>query len=110
MRIPLLFSPDAGADAYLVEGDAAVPPGVYTMRFTLPAGRFGHAAGCNCCTPRGPAADALAAMFRARATGSAPFFKQIAVVASAAGEAAVRAAVEQDVLAGARFRIAPLRS
>jgi hypothetical protein len=105
MRIPVLFNQDAAAAAYLLEGDATAPKGAYAVRFTLPAAGFGHAIGCACCTPRGPAANALAELFRARATGAAPFFSQVVVVASPAGIAAIRAAIEQDVLANARFRI-----
>jgi hypothetical protein len=105
MRIPVLFTKVSGAEAYLVEGDAPVPAGAYVVRFTLPARNSGHVIGCHCCTPRGPAADALAAMFRARATGSAPFFSQVAVLASEAGEAVVRAAIEEDLIASARYKI-----
>jgi hypothetical protein len=117
MRIPVLFGGVAPGDAasapnaYLVEDGAAMPPDVYAMRFALPAGKFaagsaagaGHLPGCTCCTPRGPAADALTRMFRARSTGSAPFFRQVIVLASPAGEATVRHALEQDIVTKARY-------
>jgi hypothetical protein len=106
MRILIVFGGWAPGDAVLAEGDALVPAGAFVMRFSLPAGGLGHVAGCACCAPRGPAAAALAAMFRARATGAAPFFGRVVVVATPAGEAAVRAAVAEDVVAAARFMVA----
>ncbi len=105
MRIPLTFGPATPGDALLIEGDAPAPPGHYTARFTLPPPAFGHIPGCTCCTPRGPAATALATLFRARATGTAPFFTRVTVTASPAGQAAIRAAVQDDVLAAARFAV-----
>ena len=115
MRIPVLFGAAAAAagDAWLVEDGAAMPPEGYAERFTLPVQKFGaagpnaaglrHAVGCRCCTLRGPAADALSRMFRARTTGSAPFFKRVVVLASPAGEAAVRQALTQEVVTKARY-------
>jgi len=110
MRIPVVFDDtDAGpADAWLLEEGRTAPAWAYAVTFALPNSPFGHATGCACCTPRGPAADALAAMFRARATGTAPFFGRVIVLASAAGEAAIRAAVEADVIASARYRVEPV--
>jgi hypothetical protein len=90
-------------DAFLVEGPFEAPKGAYTQRFALP--KSGHLIGCACCAPRGPASQALAAMFRARATGAAPFFKSVTILASPAGEDAVRAAVAGDVLTAARYRL-----
>lgn len=106
MRIPVLFGGNTAAeamDAWLVEANATPPPSGYAHRFTLPAPGFGHAIGCNCCTPREPAADALASMFRARITGTAPFFKRVLVLASPAGEAAIREALTKDVMTVARY-------
>ena len=119
MRIPVLFGAqhaaaghayldaylDADLDAYLIEGDAGLDISGYAERFALPAAKFGHLQGCNCCTPRGPAADALSRMFRSRATGAVPFFKRVIVLASPAGEAAVRDAITGDVVTAARFRL-----
>ncbi len=107
MRIPILFGGQVEpGDAWLVEDDAEMPAQGYAVRFTLPAQRFGaagHAPGCSCCTLRGPAADALTRMFRDRATGTSPFFKQVRVLASPAGQAAVREALVNDVVTAARF-------
>jgi hypothetical protein len=103
-RIPILFGvePEPG-DALLLEGDHETPASFYALRFALVLP--GHAASCVCCTWRAPVADALARMFRARATGSAPFFKRVVVQASPAGEEAVRAAASGDVMALARYRV-----
>jgi hypothetical protein len=106
MRIPVVIgtAPSQG-DAVLVEDGFDMPAEGYAVRFALGAGKPGHLAGCACCTLRGPAADALTIMFRARATGAAPFFTRMVVLASPAGEAAVREALEADVVTKARFRL-----
>lgn len=114
MRIPILFGGSAAreGDAFLVEDGAEMPAQGYAVRFAMrfpESGRkFGHAPGCVCCTLRGPAADALTGMFRARATGSAPFFKRVLVLASSEGEAAVREAIADDVVTAARYRLEEL--
>ncbi|MDE2005308.1 MAG: hypothetical protein KGI51_01975 [Rhodospirillales bacterium] len=106
-RLPVRFGPLASAgphSALLIEGDAPAPVGAVVARF-VPAGGFGaHPRGCACCTPRGPVALALGALFLARARDGAPFLEVLAVAASAVGEAAIRAALEDDVLTRARFR------
>jgi len=105
MRIPVLFGTGAAgeADAWLVEDGAAMPPEGYAVRFALPPQKVGHAIGCACCTLRGPAADALTRMFQDRATGAAPFFKRVIVLASNSGCALVREALAQDAVTRARF-------
>jgi hypothetical protein len=106
MRIPIVMGGEvAPADAVLVEDGCAMPASGYAVRFAVGSGKPGHFAGCACCTLRGPAADALTAMFRARATGVAPLFKRLVVLASAEGEAAVKAALVEDVVSAARFRL-----
>ncbi len=105
-RIPILFGAQAeNGDAFLAEdGGEPIITG-FVERFTLPTANFGHAQGCSCCIPRGPAAEALGRMFLARATGAAPFFKRVIIHASAAGEAAVRDAIGGDVMTAARYRL-----
>lgn len=106
MRIPIVMGVEPGVDdAVLVEDGCAMPPTGHAVRFALGGAKPGHFAGCACCTLRGPAADALTALFRARATGAAPFFKRLVVLASPAGEAAVQAALAEDVVSAARFRL-----
>ncbi len=105
MRIPILFGiPPHADDAVLVEDGQTMPQEGYTVRFSRPA-TPSHPLGCTCCTPRGPVADALGRLFRARATGAAPFFKRVVVVASPAGETAVREALAGDVMTAARYRL-----
>jgi hypothetical protein len=103
---------DSGVFALLIEDGApaiAVPPGQSVVRFAVPATR--HALGCACCPPRGPVAQALGRLFLARARGEAALFDTVvAVTHTPAGEAAVRAALDQDVVTRARFRLAPDQS
>jgi hypothetical protein len=99
----------APATALLVEdGDPAahVPPSAVTVaRFALPA--TSHVVGCACCLPRGPVSVALGRLFVARARGEVGLFNEVvAVTHSQAGAAAVRAALEDDVVTRARFRLA----
>ena len=105
-RLPVRFgTPDqAGPEAaLLIEGDVPAPSGVLAARFVLAQG--GHSAGCACCAPRGPAAEALRRLFLTRARGGQLFREVVAVVRGQAGEAAVRAALSDDLLASARFRL-----
>ena len=99
-RILITFT--GAAPAYLLEGENQAPPGAYSARFSLPT--TAHFAGCACCTPQSPAAQALALLFRARATGAAPWFTTLAIRASPAGQAAIRAALAQDPMVAARYR------
>ena len=102
-RIPVLFGhPPEPDDAVLVEEGCDAPPGAYVLRFA--AQTTGHLPGCSCCVARSPAALALAAAFRARATGAAPYFSRLLVLATPAGRMSIEAALDQDVLCRARFR------
>jgi len=107
-RIPVLFDPGSAAagDAWLVEGDRPAPPGAHIVRFMPPPHAPGHTVGCACCTPRGPVADALAGLFRARATGTAPFFARVIVLASPDGQKIVERALAEDVILRARYSLA----
>ncbi len=99
-RIEVVFGQRPGrGDAVLAEERHAVPPGPHAAYFAL-----SHAVGCACCVGQSPAGAALATLFRARATGRAPFFRRVVVLASPAGEAAVRLALAQEALAMARYR------
>jgi hypothetical protein len=101
-RIPVLFGQQPEAmDAVLAEEGVAVSAAGYVLRFAPGAA---HVLGCACCVARSPAAEALAALFRARAMGTAPYFSRVVVLASPAGEASLRAALEGDALARARYR------
>jgi hypothetical protein len=106
MRIPIVMGVEpAAGDAFLVEDGADMPVAGYAVRFALGTSSPGHAPGCACCTLRGPAADALTRMFRDRATGAAPFFTRVVVLASPEGETAVRDALAADVVTQARYRL-----
>ena len=109
-RVPVRFgSVDAaGPDAaLLVEGDAVVPAGHVMARFRMGPSLIGHPFGCACCMPPGPVAESLARLFLARARGDVAFFRSVvAVVATPAGEAAVRAALAEDQVSAGRFRLA----
>jgi hypothetical protein len=104
MQIPVLFggSP-AATDAILLEDGQDPPKEGYFVRFAL--AKAGHFPGCFCCAPRGPAAAALGQLFRDRATGKAPYFNRLVVLASPAGEAAVREALAEDVVTRARYKL-----
>jgi hypothetical protein len=100
-RIEVVFGQRPGPhDAVLAEAHHAVPPGLHAAYFAI-----SHPVGCTCCVGQSPAGAALATLFRARATGRAPFFRRVVVLASPAGEAAVRQALAQEALAMARYRL-----
>lgn len=91
-------------DALLIEGEAAAMRSPHA-RFTLPV-ESGHAAGCGCCLPRGPVAEALTRLFLRRMRGEVSYFSGVvAIPASAKGEAAIRATLQTDPLITARFRL-----
>lgn len=108
-RVPVRFAAanQAGPeDALLIEGDAPAPAGRVVARFALPE-QPAHPIGCACCLPRGPVAEALTKLFLARVRGEVAFFRAVvAQPASAAGEAAIRAALADDPLVSGRFRLA----
>lgn len=102
MRIPVVFGGAAGpGDAVLVEEGMAYAGAGYMVGFS--AGLPGHVTGCACCGGRTRVAEVLGRMFLDRARGETPFFGRVVVVASPAGEAAVREAVEGDMVVRARY-------
>ena len=115
-RIPVAFLPDAaalaealaaGKPAALVSLASPGPkPEAAVASVSFEAGVTGHAATCACCQgARSPAAQALEQLFQARARGACPWFDHVLVLAEA-GEF-VRAALREDSMAAARFRMAP---
>jgi hypothetical protein len=103
-RIPVIFGQQPSADdMVLLEEGLAAPALGHVQRFStkLP----GHLPGCSCCVARSPAATALASVFRARATGTAPYFNQLLIFSSPAGRLDIEAALAQDALCRARFRL-----
>jgi hypothetical protein len=104
-RIPVIFGQQPEADdMILLEEGLDAPRTGHVQRFSarLP----GHLLGCSCCVARSPAASALAAAFRARATGVAPYFNRLLVLATPAGCMDIMSALSQDALCRARFRLA----
>lgn len=105
-RIPLLFArpadPLPAETAVVVEGHAADFPGAAAIVRVTP--RAAGLARCACCAPRHQIAQALAKLFFARARGEVAFFRQVVVIGP--DETAIRAAVADDVVTAARYRIA----
>ena len=101
-RIPLRLGTlaDAGVDdAVLVEG-AGKPARAFESFDAA------HAIGCACCGARSPVAIALDRLFQRRVRGQIDFFKSVvAVTTTADGDLAVWAAVRNDPVASARYRL-----
>ncbi|MSP04361.1 MAG: hypothetical protein EXR05_03775 [Acetobacteraceae bacterium] len=108
-RIAVYLVPpaDARADsAWLIQGDAPAPGAGPVARFQSSASSPGHPAGCVCCLPRGPVAEALSRLFLARARGEVAYFRLVlALPHNAAGATAIRDALAQDSLLAGRFRL-----
>ena len=92
-RVPVVFG--SGRDAQ--EGDVVLAGEL--------DGASGHDPGCACCVARTPAAQALGDLFMRRARGEVAFFRRVLVDGHAA-QTAVRAALQSDSVAAARFRLA----
>jgi hypothetical protein len=105
-RIPVRFGQPEAGEATLIEGDAPVATERPVARFRLAPGLARHVPGCPCCVPRSPVAEALGRLFLARARREVAWFHSIAVIATPAGEAAVRAALAGDQVSAGRFRLA----
>ena len=104
-RLPVRFGlmdSRAPGEALLLDCDIAAEEPL--ARFTT--GPTQHAIDCACCVPRSGAATALAMLFRARAIGQGPPFRGVLAVVDHDGEAAVRAALEQDPMVAGRYRLA----
>ena len=104
-RIPLRFGASdtqAAGEALLVDADIR---GLTPRLQTLQAGESIHPVGCGCCCRRSPEADALARLFRRRATGEEAWFNGVLAVVSPARQAGVTAALRDDPLVSARFRL-----
>ena len=108
-RLPLRFGTLADAqdgDAVLLPQGAHAPPGLPAAY--LPAGAdaaLGHPAGCACCSPRNPAAQALGSLFLRRGRGEMAAFRSVLAAVGAGDADLVRAALLSDPLASGRFRL-----
>jgi len=110
-RIPVSILPEAAALAVaLAHGKPAAlvgahgPDGLPSVSFQL--GSAAHPVACACCQGRSPAADALDRLFQARVRGQSRWFDRVLVLDEAGAGDAVRAALKEDALAAARFRLA----
>jgi hypothetical protein len=110
-RIPVELVAPAGLAAALADG----PPAALLVEAPpdpMPAGAVAqvswdatvtsHAAACACCAGRSGVALALDRLFQARVRGGCAWFSRVVAVGDAA---AVRAALAEDALAAARFRL-----
>ncbi len=102
-RVPVVFGALSDAredDALLIDGDAPAPERHVVVRL---GAEPSHVVGCVCCVPRSAAGSALAGLFLARGRGQVAFFRRVLAVTEDA--AAVRAAVDEDILASGWFKV-----
>ncbi|UPY37486.1 hypothetical protein [Sediminicoccus sp. KRV36] len=115
-RIPVCLLPDpaalAGALAMgkpaallTAEHPGPLPEGAVATASFTPAITT-HLAACACCQGRSPAAQALDQLFQARARGQSKWFDRVLVLAEGLAGEAVQAALREDSMASARFRLA----
>jgi hypothetical protein len=94
----------AGPPASLL-AEAPAPPSLLAVAAAVFTPGETHPAGCACCAGRPAAAAALDALFQARVRGRCPWFERVvALVPSAAGQAALATALRTDAVTAARFR------
>ena len=114
-RLPLtMVESEAALVATLTQGPRAAvlaeapPP-------ALPAGAVAlasfdpfmpHEVACSCCGGRSPAAAALDRLFQARVRNQCPWFDRVVALAETpAARAAIAAALVEDAVTAARFRV-----
>ncbi len=94
MRIPVVL----GSTDELASGDVAL---------AIEEDAGSHVPGCACCQARGLTGRTLDRLFLARARGERPWFTRVvAICATVAAEESLRAALADDPIASARFRLA----
>jgi hypothetical protein len=91
------------AAALLVEAPPEPMPAGAVAQVAWDATVTTHAAGCACCAGRSGVALALDRLFQARARAACGWFSRVIAVGD---PDAVRAALAEDALAAARFRLA----
>lgn len=114
-RIPVRLAEDAAALAVML---AEGPPAAVLASLPAPAllpgavtlGSFdasaSHAVACACCGGRSPAATALDRLFQARVRSQCPWFDRVVALAETAeARAAIAAALAEDAVTAARFRV-----
>jgi hypothetical protein len=114
-RIPVTIVPpgpaldaalaDGGPAALLCAGSLPSSAGSIAQADFVP-GLPVHAAACVCCAGRSAAAAALDRLFQARVRGSCAWFARVVAMARTEAERAeVEAALRDDPVAAARFRL-----
>lgn len=105
-RIPVRFGSreDAGGGCSLLIEGHGLQTG--SIAYFVPGPADGHPVGCACCTPRRPAAEALARLFLAHIRDGHPLTGLVAITRTNAGRRAVLDALNGDMLTKARFRLA----
>lgn len=104
-RIPVRFGPlqsRTAGEAVLTDANSD-GPGAWAVIAEMPGA---HPPDCVCCLPRSGAAIALGTLFRLRATTADAPFRAVLAIVGPVNEAAVRAALTDDPVAAARFRLA----
>ncbi len=105
-RIPVHFAiPVVPGDAVLLGASGTAPAGLPFARIGT-ANLTNHQANCACCNPRDTIGMALGALHQARARGQVAWFNRLVVLAPPENWPAVRAALTEDRLAAARYRLA----
>lgn len=107
-RIPVSILPAAAAlEGALAAGRPAAVVGMGgRVDLAFLASTASHTVSCACCQGRTPAAQALDQLFQARARGTRPWFDRVLVLPEGGAEAEIRAALRDDPVASARFRLA----
>lgn len=115
-RIPLTLVADDAALAAALQGGKpaallaeapppALPPGAVALASFDLTGPT-HAPACACCAGRGVAAAALDRLFQARVRSQCAWFDRVVALAdNAAAQAEVEAALRDDAVTRARFRV-----
>ena len=114
-RLPVVIASDAAALAQaLAAGPKAAvlaeapPPDMPAAAAALASFDpvMPHSAGCGCCGGRPPAAAALDRLFQARVRGACPWFERVVALAETPeAHGAVAAALRDDAVTAARFRL-----
>jgi hypothetical protein len=104
----MAWSLDARIPVRLIAAGEPVPADAVLLAegvdFTVSAAA--HAIGCACCLARSPAAPAFDLLFLARVKDGRKFRTVAARAETPTGAEAIRVALEQDAVVGARFRLA----
>lgn len=116
-RVPVVIVTDAGLAAALASpGTKVAVLAAFPAPPVMKAGAaalvsfdpyLAHATACGCCAGRPPAATALDGLFQARVRGACAWFERVVALADAEDvRDAITAALRDDAVTAARFRLA----